>query len=310
MSLFTALLSVSFLFSIIRVSTPILFGAMSSMMSEHCGVSNIAIEGMMLTSALTGVLASAFTGTNVLLGVLAAVGTGILLSLLLAFLIIKMKADALITGVAFNLTASGATVFFLYLACGDKGFSTSMVSGGTPNVVIPFIEKIPYIGTVISGHNLLTYLAFICVPLLSVLLYKTAFGMHVRSAGENPEALESVGVNPVRVRYIAMILSGGVAGLGGAYMSMAYVNYFVKDMVAGRGFIAIAAAALGKNRPVPTMFACILFGVSYAFANNPLTQNMGVPTELVSAIPYVITIIALIIYSYRLKIKKKKMSNL
>lgn len=310
MSFLTVLLSVSFVFSIIRVSTPILFGAMSSMMSEHCGVSNIAVEGMMLISALVGVLVSAFTGTNVALGVVAAAATGVVLSLLLAFLIIKMKADALITGVAFNLTASGATVFFLYLACGDKGISTSMVSGGTPNITIPFVEKIPYIGEVLSGHNLLTYLAFVCVPLLAFLLYKTAFGMHVRSAGENPEALESVGVNPVKVKYMAMILSGIFAGLGGAYMSMAYVNYFVKDMVAGRGFIAIAAAALGKNKPVPTMFACLLFGVSYAFANNPMTQNAGVPTELVSAIPYVITIIALIIYSSRLMRKKKKISNL
>lgn len=309
MSLLKALLSVSFLFSIIRVSTPILFGSMSSMMSEHCGVSNIAIEGMMLISALTGVLASAFAGTNVFLGVVVAMATGVLLSLLLAFLIIKMKADALITGVAFNLTASGATVFFLYLACGDKGISTSMISGGTPNVDIPLIEKIPYVGTVLSGHNLLTYVAFLCVPVLALLLYKTAFGMHVRSAGENPEALESVGVNPVKVRYGAMVLSGIFAGLGGAYMSMAYVNYFVRDMVAGRGFIAIAAAALGKNKPLPTMFACLLFGVSYAFANNPMTQNIGVPTELISAIPYVITIIALIIYSYRLMVRKKKISN-
>lgn len=306
MSLLSVLISVSFLFSIIRVTTPILFGSMSSMMSEQCGISNIAIEGMMLFSALIGVIASAYTGANVVVGVLAAVAVGILLALLLAFLIIKMKADAMITGVAFNLTASGATVFFLFLACGEKGISSSMISGAVPNINIPLINKIPYLGQVLSGHNLLTYLAFICVPVLSILLFKTTLGMHIRSAGENPDALSSVGVNSIKVQYIAMILSGLFAGLGGAYMSMAYVNYFVKDMVAGRGFIAIAAAALGKNKPVPTMFACILFGIADAFANNPSTQSLGIPTELVSGIPYVITVIALVIYSYRVVVQKRK----
>lgn len=310
MELLQIIFSVSFLFSMIRVTTPILFGSMSSLVSEHSGIPNIGIEGMMLSSALIGVLASTYFGGNVLIGLLAAAVVGVLLGWLLAYLVIKLKADAIITGVAFNLTAAGGTVFLLYLACGEKGVSSSLQSGVVPAFNIPLIENIPFIGPVISGHNILTYVAFLLVPVLSIFLYKTKLGMHIRAVGENAEALDSVGINVNRVRYIALALLGLLAALGGAYMSMGYVSYFVRDMVAGRGFIAIAAAALGNKRPGATMLACLLFGVADAFANNPATQNIGIPIEIIGTIPYIVTIVALVIYSYkRLKARKKMLAK-
>ena len=303
MNVFKVITSTAFLFSIIRVTTPLLYGALSSLMSELSGVSNIGIEGMMLTCALTGVLSSAFFGANAGIGMLCAVVVGIALGLLLCFLITKLQTDAIITGIAYNLTASGLTVFLLYLAVGEKGISSSLVSGVLPSVEIPLLNKVPFVGEVLSGHNILTYVAILLVILISVFLYKTPLGLHIRGCGESPEALESVGIHVSRVQYIALAFSGALAALGGAYMSMGYVSYFVKDMIAGRGFIAIAAASLGANRPLPTLLVCLLFGAAEALAVNPSIQNMGVPTELVSTIPYIVTIIVLVMYSC------KKMSD-
>lgn len=310
MNLLIALFSFSFLFSIVRVTTPLIFGSMSSMMSEHCGISNIGIEGIMLISALTGVLVSSATGANAWLGLFAALIVGVGLGLLLGFIVMRLGTDPTIAGIAYNLTAGGATIFFLYLACGEKGNSSRLMSGTLPIVHIPLIEKIPFVGNVISGHNLLTYVAFLLVPLLAYALYRTPFGIHLRSSGENPEALESVGISIRRTRYLALAFSGLLAALGGAYMSMGYVSYFVRDMTAGRGFIAIAATALGNKKPVSVMLACLLFGVADAFATHPSTQSMGIPTELVGIIPYLVTIAALVIYSYkRMKAKKKLLAQ-
>ena len=308
MNVFKVITSTAFLFSIIRVTTPLLYGSLASLMSELSGVSNIGIEGMMLTCALTGVLSSAFFGANAGLGLLCAVLVGIALGLLLCFLITKLQTDAIITGIAYNLTASGLTVFLLYLAVGEKGISSSLVSGVLPPVEIPLLHKIPFVGAVLSGHNILTYVVILLVVLISVFLYKTPLGLHIRGCGESPEALESVGIHVSRIQYIALALSGALAALGGAYMSMGYVSYFVKDMIAGRGFIAIAAASLGANRPLPTMFVCLLFGAAEALAVNPTIQNMGVPTELVSTIPYIVTIIVLVIYSCKKMNDQKRAS--
>lgn len=308
MNVFKVITSTAFLFSIIRVTTPLLYGSLASLMSELSGVSNIGIEGMMLTCALIGVLSSAFFGANAGLGLLCAVLVGIALGLLLCFLITKLQTDAIITGIAYNLTASGLTVFLLYLAVGEKGISSSLVSGVLPSMEIPLLNKIPFVGAVLSGHNILTYVVILLVILISVFLYKTPLGLHIRGCGESPEALESVGIHVSRIQYIALALSGALAALGGAYMSMGYVSYFVKDMIAGRGFIAIAAASLGANRPLPTMFVCLLFGAAEALAVNPTIQNMGVPTELVSTIPYIVTIIVLVIYSCKKMNDRKRAS--
>lgn len=307
MSLLSAVFSVSFLFSIIRVTTPILFGGLSSIMSEESGVSNIGIEGMMLISALTGVIASAYLGANPWIGLLAAVVMGALLGTLLVYLVMKLNTDPIIAGVAYNLTAGGATVFFLYLACGDKGVSSSLISGSLPTINIPILDQIPFIGDILSGHNILTYLSLLLIPLITILIYRTKFGLHLRSAGENPVALTSVGISVEKTRYLALAISGALAGLGGAFMSMGYVSYFIRDMIAGRGFIALAAAALGNRKPLPTFIACLLFGAAEAFAMNPATQGIGLPIELVQMLPYLVTIIALVIYSYK---RKKKVGNL
>lgn len=300
--------SVSFLFSIIRMTTPILYASLSYLIADLVGVSNIGIEGIMLTCALAGVLASAAFGANAFLGLCTAMIVGALLGILLCFIVTKLKTDATIAGIAYNIAATGGTVFVLYLAVGEKGISSSLVSGVLPSIDIPALSNVPVIGNILLGHNVLTYIAVILVIILALFLKKTSLGLHIRSCGENPEALRSVGVHVSRVQYIALAMSGLLAAMGGAYMSMGYVSYFVRDMVAGRGYIAIAAAALGANRPGFTLLVCILFGVADAFAVNPETQNIGIPTELVSTIPYIVTIVVLVIYSYKKMCDRKKIA--
>lgn len=264
--IFDIISSTSFWYAVLRVSTPILFAALAAIVSNKAGVVNIAIEGTMLISSLTGVLFSAWT-QSVFIGVSAAVAAGVLTALILAYFSLNLKTDITLTGIALNLFASGGTIFLLYLVTGDKGMSGSLKSLVVPSWDIPVIKNIPVIGEIISGHNLLTYLAFVSVIVVSVLLYRFPIGLRIRAVGEDEGAVASVGLNVTRIQYIALMLSGVLSGLGGAFMSMGYVSWFSKDMIAGRGFIALAAEAMGRGTPVGTMTAAMVFGFADALSN-------------------------------------------
>jgi len=292
----------SFWYAVLRVSTPIIFASLAAIVSNKAGVVNIGIEGTMLISSLIGVLISAFT-QNVLVGVLAGILAGVLAALILAYCALHLKTDITLTGIALNLFASGGTIFLLYLVTGDKGMSGSLKSLVVPTVHIPVIKDIPVLGEIISGHNLLTYLAFLCVFLTFVLLYKLPVGLRIRAVGESEGAVASVGLNVIRIRCIALILSGIFSGLGGIFMSMGYVSWFSKDMIAGRGFIALAAEAMGRGTPLGTLIASIVFGFADALSNY--LQSLQVPAELVMMIPYVTTVVGLLIYSIKRNSKNK-----
>ncbi|CAM2910297.1 ABC transporter permease [Hathewaya histolytica] len=300
---FNIIFSVGFGYAILRVTTPILFAALGALISDKAGVINIALEGIMLISALTGVVFSALTG-NVWIGLLAAVVIGGLIGIFLAYFSLNLKTDIILAGIALNLMASGGTIFFLYLIAKDKGISTSLKSGVLPKLTIPLINKIPVLGPILSGHNVLTYVSLIAVGVVAYVLYKTPLGLRIRSVGENPDAAASVGVNVVKTKYIALALSGVLAGFGGAYMSMGYVSWFSKNMTAGRGFIALAAEAMGAGTPLGTFLTSLLFGCADALSNS--LQSLKIPSEFVQMIPYLATIIGLVVYSTRKTSKGKK----
>lgn len=301
--LFDIIFTTSFGYSILRVTTPILFASLAALISNKAGVINIGLEGIMLTAALTGVVTSAFT-QSALIGVICAVIAGILLSLLLAYFSLNLKSDIILTGIALNLLASGGTVFLLYLVAKDKGISISLKSMIVPEVNIPLISEIPVLGSILSGHNILTYLALLTVLLVYIFLYKMPLGLKIRAVGENPNAADSVGISVKRIQYLALALSGALAGLGGAYMSMGYVSWFSRDMTAGRGFIALAAEAMGRGTPFGTLIASLVFGFADALSN--VMQSLRVPAEFVQMIPYATTILGLVLYSVKLSNKTKK----
>ena len=297
------ILSPLFIASVIRISTPIILPALGGLLSDLAGVINIALEGIMLISAFTGVVVSAYSG-NIWIGVLAGIVVGILFSLILALFHLYLSTDIVLAGIALNIMAAGGTIFLLYILTGDKGNSSSLASGAVPNVHIPIIEDIPWLGTILSGHNIFTYLAFIFTFLVWVFLYKTPLGTHLRAVGENPEAASTVGINVKRTQTIAIGLSGFFAALGGLSLSMAYLTLFQNNMTAGRGFIALAAIYLGGRTPLGTMLASIVFGFADALANQ--FGSLDIPSQWVQTIPYFATILALILYSFRRQAQQRE----
>ncbi|MBU5486179.1 ABC transporter permease [Clostridium sp. MSJ-11] len=302
-NLFSIIFSTSFGYAILRVTTPILFASLAALISNKAGVINIGLEGIMLSAALGGVITSAFT-QSALVGIICAVIVGVLLSLLLAYFSLNLKSDIILTGIALNLLASGGTVFLLYLVAKDKGISISLKSMVAPEVSIPLLNKIPVLGQVLSGHNILTYISLLSVIIVYVLLYKTPLGLKIRAVGENANAADSVGISVKKIQYLALVLSGVFASLGGAYMSMGYVSWFSRDMTAGRGFIALAAEAMGRGTPIGTFLASLIFGFADALSN--VMQSLRVPAEFVQMVPYLTTILGLVIYSAQQSNKTKK----
>ncbi len=286
-----------FVASVIRITAPILFAALGAVIAEKAGLTNMGLEGMMMIAALFGTLTSYWT-QSWLVGVFCALLVGMLLSLMVGFFALKLKTDIILAGIAVNMLGGGGTIFLLYMFTGMRGNTGALVSQNIliPTLQIPLIKDIPVLGEILSGHSLLTYLAFLFVFLLWVLLYKTPLGLNIRAVGENNHAAESVGIKVRRIQYIALAFSGSLAGLGGAFMSMYYSQGWNSGMVAGRGFIALAAQAMGRGEPVGTLLSSLLFGLAQALRTKA-SALQDVSTYLVSVIPYVATVLGLVIYA-------------
>ena len=287
----------------IRVVTPILLPALGGAICNRAGVVNLGLEGLMLLSALAGVLGSAYGG-SLLAGLAAGLGTALLVSLVFAYFHLNLRADATICGTAINTFASGFTVLLLFTLTGEKGTSASLKSFSFPSVSIPLIEDIPGVGSVLSGHNLMTYVALLAVVAVWFLLYKMPLGLRIRSVGENPDSASSVGVNVRRTRYIAILLCGALTGLGGMYMSMGYLGMFTREMVSGRGFIALAAAAMGQSTPVGVFLSSMLFAFFDSLSNT--LQLLALPSQFTDMLPYLATIGGLTAYSIQRTRKMKR----
>lgn len=298
--------SFAFFASVLRVTTPILFATLGSIVAERAGASNIALEATMLFAALFGALGSGLSG-SLAVGFLCAVLGGLLVTVMLCVFALRLKADIILTGIALNLLAGGGTVFIMYMFLQDKGSTSSIATKVFPSVTIPGVSSIPVLGQILSGHNVLTYVAFLMVAVVWVLLFRTRLGAHIRAVGENPGAAASVGINVVRTQNIALLLSGFLTSLGGAFMSMGYMNGFSQNMVAGRGFVALAAASMGQLHPVLGMVAALIFGAADAFSNA--MAAMRIPDELVKLIPYATTIVGMVVFSaadQRRRLARKK----
>ena len=297
MNSFIALfLTPAFAYAILRVTTPILFASLGNVISSKAGVSNIAMEGTMLTASLAGVLASAYS-KSALVGLLVALVVGVLFSAFMAYLSLFLGTKIIMAGIALNLFASSFTVYLLYMFTGQKGNSASLASKQLPTIDIPIIKDIPVVGEIISGHNILVYVALLSIVVIYILLNKTKLGTHIKAVGENPSAAASVGINVRKIQFISLCLSGLLAGFGGAFMSMGYLSMFTRDMIAGRGWIAIAACAMGKSMVIPTVITSFLFGIFSAIGNVLQLQNM--PSELINTLPYVAVFIGIVGYSIR-----------
>lgn len=301
------LTNLDFWFTVLRCTTPVLFATSAALIASRSGMLNLGLEGAMTIAALCGVLGSGFTG-SLFIGLITGLLAGVAFTMLLAYFVQHLKANQVISGVALNLAASGGSVFCLYSITGDKNASNSLSSAAFPALNIPIIEDIPVLGQILSGHNCLTYLAFIVTIFLFIMLKKTAFGVRIRAVGESQEAARSVGINVQKVRYQAMLISGILASLGGMYLSMGYVNRFTSNMVAGRGYIALATNAMAAGNALMGMVSSILYG--FGSGISIYLQNNNVDPYLITIIPYASIIVFYVGFSLYYKVKKKSDSSL
>ena len=273
--------------AMLRFATPLLFGALGGIVSERSGVVNIGIEGMMLMGCYFGIYGADIGGSWVI-GLLVAMVAGGVLALVHAVFSITLRADQIVGGVAINLLALGITGYLYVDHYGEQGTPDDV--SRVPDVTLPLIKNIPFVGDAIGKTNLMTWLAILVVIGLAVFLFRTPQGLRLRSVGEHPRAAETVGLSVIRTRYLAVIASGVLAALGGAYLSIGFLGSFNQNLTAGRGYIALAVVICGRWRPGGALaFAC-LFGFSSAVAQRlPTFSDSG--AVLFQALPYVLTII-------------------
>ena len=295
---------ISILSATMRVSTPLILAAMAGLFSERSGVVDISLEGKLLAGAFISAAVAAVTG-SAWLGLGAAIVATMLLSLLHGFATITHKGDQVVSGVAINIIVSGMTVVL-----GIAWFHQSGQTPSLPNTArfmpihLPGTEAlagIPIVGDVyaklIGGHNLLVYLAFLTVPLTWWVLYKTRFGLRLRAVGENPAAVDTAGISVAWLRYRAVLIAGILTGIGGTYISIAQNASFIREMSAGQGYIALAAMIFGKWKPVPAMWASLMFGfldaLSIRLQGVEIAGIGQIPVQAIQVLPYVLTVVIL-----------------
>ncbi len=280
--------------SALRIAIPIVFGALACMISERAGIVNIGVEGMMLAGSFGGVLGSYIT-QNPWLGLLFAMVSGAFFAIIHGVLTITFKCGHIISGLGVNLLASGITTILLTAIWDNRGKSDSVEGLGT--IKITAIENIPFIGRAFGNLSPLFYILILSIIFLWVLLYKTPWGLRMRVCGESPETANSVGINVYKTQYLALILCGMIAGLGGAYLSIGDIGLFARDRVAGRGYIDMALNIFCAWHPLGAMAGGLVFG--FAQSIQIKLQGDGFPVQIVQMLPYVLTIVVLLIVKNR-----------
>ncbi|WP_417719429.1 ABC transporter permease [Salipiger sp.] len=289
--------------STVRLATPLLLACLAGLFSERSGIFDIGLEGKMLAAAFMSAAVAAMTG-SVWLGLLAGIAASLVMSAIHGVASITFRGNQLISGVAINFLASGITVLIAQDWFGQGGRTPSLMGAGRFDAItLPFAEAlrgVPVLGPVyaelISGHSILVYVAFLMVPLTWFILFRTRFGLRLRAVGEAPEAVDTAGVSVIGLRFAAVGICGLLCGLAGAYLATGLQAGFVREMTAGRGYIALAALIFSKWRPVYALWSCLLFGLLQAVALRYQNIDLGgitIPVQVMDALPYILTVVIL-----------------
>lgn len=295
-------LFIEILRSSLASAVPVLLVALGGAYSFHANVFNIAMEGMMLTSAFTAVAISYATGSWVW-GLVGGIAGSLVITFIFAFFILKLRTGEFITGIALNLFTTGATTYLLRQIFNVKGALISPKIVPLPRIDIPLIKDIPVLGTIISGQNILVYISLIIVvPLVFYQIYRSRMGLRLRATGFDSRAVDSVGIKSDPIKFQSLLICGLLCGLGGTALSLGYMSLFTENMSAGRGWIALAIIILTQGQPIGILLLSILFGI---FEGVGLSlQNVGIPSQFTAMLPYISTIVALFIFSRQQKKKK------
>jgi ABC-type uncharacterized transport system permease subunit len=288
----SAVIIVNILAAMVRISTPILIAALGELVTECAGIMNLGVEGTMLMGAFTGFLV-AYQTKSILLGTLAAIMIGGLMSMIMAFMASTLKVDQTVTGLAINMLGAGASLFWYRLAFQDLGTATIPTIETSKVMKIPGLSEIPYLGEILFSHQLLTYMAFLMVPAAWFFLYRTKFGLRIRGCGENPLAVDLRGVNVTRLQYAATIFGGMMAGLGGSFVTLGTTVRFLPGITGGRGWLAIVIVIAGNWNPWRILIATLIFALLDAIQLQIQGVGVQIPFQILLALPYVIAILAL-----------------
>ncbi len=297
-----SLLLLSLTGSTVRLAAPLILAALAGLYAERSGMVDIGLEGKMLVAAFAGAAAAAVTG-SALIGLGAAVAASVLSALLHGLATVTLGGDQIVCGMALNLVAAGAAPSLAAAWFGQGGSTPALPAGARFGpIALPLTEALgaaPIIGPIwthiLGGQSLPVYLAWLAAPVTAWLLARTRFGLRLRAVGESPEAVAAAGLSVVRLRYLALAINGALCGVAGAALSLAEGNGFLRDMSAGRGYLALAALIFGKWRPWPVLAACLLFAAADAVQTRLQGASLagGAPVELIQALPYLVTVVVL-----------------
>jgi simple sugar transport system permease protein len=280
---------VSAIAATLRIATPLIFGTLGELFSERAGILNLGIEGTMFLGCFVGFVVGDKTG-NLWFGVLMAFIAGMLSGLLMALLTVKLGVNQHVSGLGITLLMTGFSLFIFVLVYGDATLNPTI----TPFQQVSLFRDIPILGTIFDQY-MLTYIAFALVPVVWWIIFRTNFGLHMRAVGENPEAADAAGINVYRTRTIALVIAGALMGVAGSFISLAQSGTFIYGIIAGRGWVCIALIIFGNWHPVKVMWGSLLFGAVYALQLRLQATGMNLPYEVFLALPYIVTIIALVI---------------
>ena len=279
----------------IMMSTPLLLGALAEVYAERTGMMICAIEGIFLIGAWGGFVGTYLSG-SLLVGLLLAIALGGLMALLYAFVTVTLGQQQVVTGTAMNILAVGFCSYFQRVLFGVP--TTPLQIDTLPKLSIPLLSKIPFIGEIFFQQNILTYMAYILIPVSIFVLYKTSLGLAIRSTGENPVAVDVAGLPVNRIRFLTVLVAGCIGGLAGSFYTVGYLGMFSSNIIGGRGWIAFAICFLGNWSPKGAVLGTLAFGLADALSIYFRTGTTAVPTELIIALPYILTIVLTIFRSY------------
>lgn len=304
----SSILNIGLLQNTLRTATPVVLAALGCLMTDHVGMMNIGVDGMMLVGAFAAVMGSWVFGSWAM-GLVFALSVGLFLGLVYGVFVIKFKSDEFIIGVSLNLFAGGLTTFLLRTITGQSGtFHAPEGNLSTlPRLQADWLQNIPVLGDLLNNNTLLVYVSWLLVFLCWVLIYRTPLGFWLRSSGEHPQSLRSAGRNPDRMKYLASLLCGMLSGLAGAHLSLGYLSTFSENMSASRGFIAVACVIFGRSNPPKVFLAALLFGFIDALGMR--LQSVGISSALTSIFPYAGTVLMMVLVVWRAEQRKKKLAK-
>ena len=289
--------------SALRLAIPLIFAAIGGCFCDRAGVFNIALECFMLCAAFFAALGTYLT-VNPYIGVLCGIAAGLACAALFGLFVFHLGSSGIVVSIAMNLSAWGLTTLLMLYFFGMRGSFVSDRLVSLPVVHLRLLEKVPFLGNIFSGQNLLVYLGIVMIFVMWFVMYKTTFGLRLRGVGMNPTASQATGISTLKYRWLATLITGVFCGIGGAVLPIGGTSIFSENMTAGRGFLAVAALLVAKGNPLFAGLFCLLF--AYTDAASLRLQNLGIPSQLVETLPYLATILVLVIAGIRVTVAKRR----